>query len=167
MGEKNNKMKNLITAAALGQLALVVLFSIFGAYRHILTGRQSDIMIAASLFIFWVLMDVVEPVALHRFDGITQRQKSAYLKFAAFDFAGLAGIAYFLFCMGGPGNNGILGAVAYAVSIKLKRENQDIFYGLAPEEDETDGAPDGTEALTEEADGAPDGTEVLTDEAEE
>ncbi len=136
MEKKNNRLKNLITGVALAQLAAVVIFGVFGAYKHIITGHQGDLMVGASLFIFWVLMDVAEPIALHRFDGITQRQKSAFLKFAAFDFAGLAGIAYFLFSMGGTGGNGILGAVVYAVSIKPKRENQDIFYGLVPEEED-------------------------------
>ena len=136
MEEKGNRAKKIITVIALGQLTLAVVLGIYGVYAHTLTSRQGDIAIGASLFIFWVLMDVIEPVVVHRFENITQIQKSAYLKFVMFDFAGLAGIAYFLFSMGGAGSNGILGAVVYAVSIKLKRENQDIFYGLKNPEDD-------------------------------
>lgn len=134
MEEKRKKRTAVITAVALAQLAAAVAFGIYGSFKHVLTSRQGDILIGASLFLFWVLMDVDEPILLHRFDGITARQKSAYLKFAAFDFAGLAGLGYFLFTMGSVSGNGILGAVVYAVSIKLKRENQDIFYGITPEE---------------------------------
>lgn len=152
MEEKRKKRTAVITAAALAQLAAAVAFGIYGSFKHVLTSRQGDILIGASLFLFWVLMDVAEPILLHRFDGITARQKSAYLKFAAFDFAGLAGLGYFLFTMGSVSGNGILGAVVYAVSIKLKRENQDIFYGITPEEsgeedDEADEA--GAEPETE------------------
>ncbi len=143
MEEKRKKRTAVITAVALAQLAAAVAFGIYGSFKHVLTSRQGDILIGASLFLFWVLMDVAEPILLHRFDGITARQKSAYLKFAAFDFAGLAGLGYFLFTMGSVSGNGILGAVVYAVSIKLKRENQDIFYGIAPEENsEEDGEAD-------------------------
>lgn len=136
MEEKRNKIHLVVTSVALAQLVAAVGVMIYGTLTHKLAGRQGDILVAASLFIFWALTDVAEPVFAKRFDGITQEQKSAYLKFAAFDFAGLAGIAYFLFSMNGSGNSGILGAVVYAVSIKLKRENQDIFYGNKPDDEQ-------------------------------
>mgnify|MGYP000818222140 CR=1 FL=1 len=98
--EKDKKKRPWVTYLALAQLAIAVAIMTYGTFSKKLTGRQSDILITASLLIFWILTDIVEPVVMKRFAGITQEQKTAYMKFIALDFAGLAGIAYFLYSMG-------------------------------------------------------------------
>lgn len=135
--EKEKKgLRILIMAVALGQLALVLAFSIYGTVTHKITGRQGDILTAVSLFLFWALSDIAEPFAMHRFDHISAKQKSAYLKYLVFDFVGLAGIAYFIYGMGNPQGQSIIGAVVYVLSVRFKRENQDIFYGNQTDEAE-------------------------------
>lgn len=129
MGEEASKKKKIITALALGQLIAAIVLLIYGAFSRKFTGTKADIMVAVSLLIFWVLMDIVEPLALKRFTQITPERKNAYWKFIILDLAGLAGLAYFLYSMGRTGNNAVIGAVVYALCIKFKRENQDIFYG--------------------------------------
>lgn len=133
MDKNMEKKKTIITAAALGQLILVIAFTIYGAFSRTFTGRKSDLLVAASLLVFWALMDIAEPICLHRFQDITQQRKSAYLRFLALDLAGLAGLAYFIYCMGHTANNAIIGAVVYAVTINPKRKSQDVFYGLSDE----------------------------------
>lgn len=126
--EKNSKKRPWVTYLALAQLALAVAVMTYGTFSKKLTGRQSDILITVSLLIFWILTDILEPVVMKRFSGIGQEQKTAYVKFIVLDFAGLAGIAYFLYSMGNAGGNGIVGAMIYVITMKPKRDSQDIFY---------------------------------------
>lgn len=134
----DRKKRTVITAVALGQLIAAVGLMVYGTLAKSMTNAQSNVLIGVSLLIYWALTDIAEPIWLKRFEGITEQQKSAYFKFLLFDFAGLAGIAYFLFGLGSNGNSGILGAVVYAVSIKIKRDNQDIFYGIVTPEGKDD-----------------------------
>lgn len=94
---------------------------------------------------------------MKRFKDITQEQKTAYIKFLVLDFAGLAGIAYFLYSMGNAGGNGLVGAIIYVITMKPKRDSQDIFYHGVPEEkDETEQE---TENVLEQTDGEADESE--------
>lgn len=130
MEQKKRKTGRIILGVALAQLVLAVALMVWGVATKHLTTRQSNILVAVSLLIYWLLTDILEPVLAHRFDGITPEQKNAYYKFMGFDLVGLGGICYFLFSMGGTtGSNGILGAAIYALTVKIKRDNQDIFYG--------------------------------------
>ena len=154
--EKDKKKRPWVTYLALAQLAIAVAIMTYGTFSKKLTGRQSDILITASLLIFWILTDIVEPVVMKRFAGITQEQKTAYMKFIALDFAGLAGIAYFLYSMGNAGGNGIVGAMIYVITMKPKRDSQDVFYhGVKETEpeisEETDEAAGKDEAAGETA----------------
>ena len=121
--EKDKKKRPWVTYLALAQLAIAVAIMTYGTFSKKLTGRQSDILITASLLIFWILTDIVEPVVMKRFAGITQEQKTAYMKFIALDFAGLAGIAYFLYSMGNAGGNGIVGAMIYVITMDRSLED--------------------------------------------
>lgn len=147
--EKNSKKRPWVTYLALAQLALAVAIMTYGTFSRKLTGRQSDILITVSLLIFWLMTDILEPVVMKKFTGIAQEQKTAYVKFIVLDFVGLAGIAYFLYSMGNAGGNGIVGAMIYVITMKPKRDSQDIFYHGVPEEKEE--AEQETETALEEA----------------
>lgn len=114
----------------------------YGLLTKSIKSGTANIIIAASLAIFWVLSDLVEPRVAHRFDGINEVQKSAYLKYIILDLVGYAGIAYFLFDTGTNGSNGLLGAALYVVVMRPKRDSQQIFYGIkdptAEDEEETE-----------------------------
>ncbi len=134
--EKNDKKRPWITYLALGQLALAVVIMTYGTFSRKLTGHQPDILITVSLLIFWLMTDILEPVVMKRLADITAEQKTAYVKFILLDFAGLAGIAYFLYSMGNAGANGIVGAMVYVITMKPKRDNQNVFYHGVPEKPE-------------------------------
>ncbi|MDO4343629.1 MAG: hypothetical protein Q4C50_02380 [Eubacteriales bacterium] len=137
--KKNTKI-NIIMGVALGQLILAVAVMIYGTFKKTITNSQSNGLIGVSLFLYWFLADVAEPFLMKRLDGISAERKSAYLKYILFDFIGLAGIAYFLLGMGNAGNSSLIGAVIYVVTVRLKRDNQDIFYGIKKAQEEETGA---------------------------
>lgn len=156
MSETDKKKSRIIIIVALAQLVAALAIMIYGVLNHSLTNFQSNILMGGSLLIYWILADIAEPFLCHRFDGISQTQKESYVKYLLFDFAGYAGIAYFLLGMGSSQSGSILGAVVYAISIKPKQENQKIFYGeIQPEEAAEDEEPeeeadkDQTKALPE------------------
>ncbi|EET58147.1 hypothetical protein BRYFOR_09896 [Marvinbryantia formatexigens DSM 14469] len=155
--EENVNKRSWVLYLAIAQLVLAVAVMVYGTVTRKMTGRQSDILIAASLLVFWILSDILEPVVMKRFKDITQEQKTAYIKFLVLDFAGLAGIAYFLYSMGNAGGNGLVGAIIYVITMKPKRDSQDIFYHGVPEEkDETEQE---TENVLEQTDGEADESE--------
>lgn len=133
----DKQKKNLIMGIALAQLVAAVAIMIFGVLNKQMSTLQSNILMGGALFLYWFLMDVVDACARHQLDGISQERKSAYFRFAFLDFAGLAGIAIFLFSIGGGNSYGLFGAILYAFTMKPKRESQEIFYGKKkPEEEE-------------------------------
>ena len=140
----DNKKKNLIMGIALGQLALAVVFMILGVMRKNMTTLQGNILVGASIFLYWLLMDVVDTKVRHVLDDLSAERKNAYYRYALLDLAGLAGIVIFLFCMGGSNSTySILGAALYAFTMKPKKDAQDLYLGVEkPEQsaDETDAA---------------------------
>lgn len=133
----NKKKGTLVMVIALAQLALAVAVMVIGALNKSMSNLQSNILMAGSLFVYWLLMDVVDAVVRHKLDHVTPEQKSAYYKYALFDFAGLAGIAVFLFGLGSGNSNSIIGAVIYAFTMKPKKDSLDVFSGkVKPEEPE-------------------------------
>lgn len=133
----DKQKKNLIMVIALAQLAIAVAIMIFGVLNKHMSTLQSNILMGGSLFLYWFLMDVADAYVRHQLEGISQERKSAYFRFAFLDFVGLAGIAVFLFSIGGNNSYGLFGAILYAFTMKPKRESQEIFYGKKkPEETE-------------------------------
>lgn len=150
--EKNyKKQRMIITTVAIGQLIGALVLLILGVMNKKMTDLNSNILMGGTLLIYWILMDLAEPLLTHRLTGATKAQKDAYLKYVIFDFAGYAGIAYFLLGMGSNQSNGIIGAVVYAISMKPKQENFKIFRGeVVPEETEEEENAEGeTEAGAE------------------
>ena len=130
--EINRKLSWIFTILSIGELAGALAIVAYGLLKGHMSGTTSNVIMGAALFLYWLLSDVAEPFAVHRFDGITQARKEAYVKYILLDLVGFAGIACFLFGVGGSSsgsNSGILGAVIYVVVMKPKRQNQQIFYG--------------------------------------
>lgn len=128
--KKYRKRGIILTVFSIGELVAALAVMSYCLLKGLLTSFQCNLLMGTALALYWVLMDVAEPVALHRFENITLTQKEAYVKYILFDAIGFAGIAYFLFGVGGGGSNsGILGAAVYVVAMRPKRESQKVFYG--------------------------------------
>lgn len=152
--EINRKLSWVITILSIGELAVALAIVAYGLLKGGMSGMTSNVIMGGALFLYWLLSDVAEPFAVHRFDGINQVRKEAYVKYILLDLVGFAGIACFLFGVGGSAsgsNSGILGAVVYVVVMKPKRQNQQIFYGqMDPEADAEEEEAEETEESAEE-----------------
>lgn len=147
----NKKLSWMITILSIGELIAALGIVAYGLLNGRMSGTTSNIVMGGALGLYWLLADIVEPFAVHRFDGITQAQKEAYVKYIILDLIGYAGIACFLFGVGGSGGNtGMLGAVVYVVVMKPKRQNQQIFYGIIDPEAEAQEKEEDSEAVEEE-----------------
>ena len=147
--EPNKTLGWLVTALSIGELIVALGIVAYGLLKGHMSGMTSNAIMGGALALYWVLADIVEPFVMYRFDGITQAQKEAYIKYIVLEFIGYVGIACFLFGVGlgsSGSNNGILGV--YVVVMKPKRHNQQIFYGhIKPEEEK----PEEEEPAEEEA----------------
>lgn len=142
MSKEDKTKSRIITIIALGQMIVALVILVVGVLHKNLTNLQSNLLMGGTLLLYWILMDIAEPVLTHKLESATQVQKSAYPKYVIFDFIGYAGIAYFLLGMGSNQSSSIIGAVIYAVSIKPKQENQKIFMGLeSPKENTEESEP--------------------------
>ena len=120
--EINKKLSWVFTVISIGELAGALAIVAYGLLKGHMTGTTCNVIMGAALVLYWLLEDIAEPFAVHRFDGITQAQKEAYVKYILLDLVGFAGIACFLFGVGGSSsgsNSGILGAVVYVVMAAL------------------------------------------------
>lgn len=129
----NNKLSWVFTILSIGELAAALAIVAYGLLKGHMSGLTCNVIMGAALGIYWLLADVAEPFAVHRFDGITQAQKEAYVKYILLDLVGFAGIAYFLFGVGGStsgSSGGILGAVVYVVVMKPKRTTSRFFMDI-------------------------------------
>lgn len=151
MKDVYRKRSHIVVAIALIQLIAALGLMIAGILNEWLTSFQSNLIMGGALLIYWILSDLVEPKVAHRFDEITKAQKEAYPKYIFWDFVGYAGIAYFLLGMGSTQSNSLIGAVAYALSMKPKRDNQDLFLGrTVPEEESEEEMEEETKEETKE-----------------
>lgn len=151
--EINKKLSWVFTILSIGELAIALAIVAYGLLKGHMSGMTSNVIMGAALGIYWLLADVAEPFAVHRFDGISQAQKEAYVKYIVLDLVGFAGIAYFLFGVGGStsgSSGGLLGAVIYVVVMKPKRQNQQIFYGYIDPEAEAEDEEETEEEETPE-----------------
>lgn len=154
MEENYKKKGHIVAGIALLQMIAALAILVFGTINKSITVVQSNVLMCGTLVIYWILMDVVEPRVAHRLDDIASFQKSAYLKYIFFDLLGYAGIAYFLLGMGSSQNNSLYGALVYAIAMKFKRDNQDIFLGKTvpgQETEETDEEETDEEVIGESA----------------
>ena len=76
------------------------------------------------------MLDFGEPKLLGQFEGITQEQKEAHLKYVLLDLVGYVWIAVFIFSIGTSGTlYGLAGAVVYIFTMTTKRKFREKFLG--------------------------------------
>ncbi len=143
------RRRRIIWACAFAVLALVVVYMVWCAVHKTGMGITYAVMLSAALAIFWVLTDIVSPIAVHAFDGRSQRQKNAYYKYAALELVGYAGLAYFGICAM-SNRSSIYGAVAFLIATVNKRRFLDEY--VSDKEDEETDAEDEPQAEAEPAD---------------
>lgn len=133
---KRKKIKRFTTGVSLLLLLGMAIFLVVSIQQEEVNQTLFYIIMIGSLFIFWLLMDVIEPRLLHELDDITFERRQAYYKYIGLDALGYAGLAYFVLSLGENGNGGLIGAVIYGLSVGGKRRFRDEFKGINQEEAE-------------------------------
>ena len=128
--EKKRKIRNGITVISLLLLVVVAVVLFLSVRKG--TMHQGVFMgvLIGFLVLYWVLLDVVEPKLLHELDNLTPEKRLAYIKYAGLDALGFAGLAVFVFNIGENSSMGMVGAVAYVLTINLKKKAKDEFYNM-------------------------------------
>lgn len=134
MERSKNQMGARMMSLAFGQAVLLMLGSIFGVWANLLSNQTKEGMTAASMLLFWILADIAEPVAAHRFTGISARKMAAWVKLLTCDLVCIAGIFLFLHYIGGIQGRAITGAAIFAAGACLGRRSREEFYGRHSED---------------------------------
>ena len=98
----NNKLSWVFTILSIGELAAALAIVAYGLLKGHMSGLTCNVIMGAALGIYWLLADVAEPFAVHRFDGITQAQKEAYVKYILLDLVGFVLILATTFILSVP-----------------------------------------------------------------
>ena len=165
MDEKQRqKIDRLITGAGIAVLLVVVAYLLYAGLVLKKIGRMYGVVIGISIFLFWLLEDVIKPILTKSLEGKSPQYVSDYKKCAALSLLGYAGLVWFAVSIGG--GTGIYGAVVYVVCLMTKRRIQSEYTGNEEEEEtEADDAVIDAEASEIDVDEA-DAPEIDVDEAD-
>jgi len=126
--EKRRKIQNFISVISLILVGVIAVFLFIASKNQKLTGTVFNVIIIAFLVFYWILLDVIEPILLKKFENFTKDRKIAYTKYIVTDAVGYAGLAMFICLLGNSSSNkGLVGAVIYVVCICLKRKYKEQF----------------------------------------
>lgn len=162
--DEKKKKEKIILILSLGCLALLGVFLVFCFVSGRIQSLVFPVGTSILLALYWGIADILPVLWAKIFEGKNEMQRQAYYMYALIDFAGLAGLVYFVVDL-----ESTTGAIIYAISIFLKRNFRDKFDGK--EETESEGAEiqtDVPEELSAEQSGAEfENVEMQTDVSED
>lgn len=127
-GQKR-RIENRVLFLSLGVMVLLIAFLVFVGVTKRADTLLFPVGLAAGLFVYWIISDVLSVVWLKGFTGKTDAQKKAYCIYALLDLVGFGGLAYFIVEM-----NSMTGALIYIMCLFLKRRFREEYDGVKPEE---------------------------------
>ncbi len=134
MNEKKKSRNTLLRLSAFIPLVAIVAYMVWCASTKREFGIPYAALMATALVLFWVMTDIVVPVATGEFSDRTPEQMASYKKYAALELVGYAGLAYFAGAMNN--NTGLYGAIAFALCTMYKRRFRDEYMGITHDEEE-------------------------------
>ena len=140
---KKKRLNNTIRVLSLVFLALVIIILIWAMYKGKLSSIMYSVLICCTLFVFWLLNDVICPIVTQEFAEHTPEQMSAYRVYALLNLAGYGGLAYFGAAVGT--NTGIYGAFVYVIAMMFKRKYLNQYMGIEEDGEEADSSSDAEE----------------------
>lgn len=161
-GQKR-RIENRVLFLSIGVMVLLIAFLIFVGVTKQADTLLFPVGLAAGLFVYWVISDVLSVVWLKGFEGKTEGQKKSYYIYALLDLAGFGGLAYFIVEM-----NSMTGALVYIACLFLKKRFREEYNGVTQAADAEDAGNDG-QTETEQTDAeqieaeeeSAEGTEIL------
>lgn len=158
---RRKKIKGIVTLISIVMLVAVVGYIVYAVVRKQLDILVFQIILGSFLLIYFVLMDIIEPLLLKQFDGITKERQTAYWKFLGIDAVGIGALVFFVYTLGQGSEGetgssyGLIAALVYLFTSRHKTKFRDEFLGIKKEEIETkeeteEKTEDETEDETEE-----------------
>lgn len=143
MNTKSEKrIKNTITFIMIATLIGVIAYAAYAIATDNLQIPVFQTVLGSFLLIYFVLLSIVEPILLKRFENITNEQKQAYLKFLGIDALGIGCLLFFVYSMGNiddSGSNiGLYAALGYLFTSRFKYKFKNQFLGIEEKKEETE-----------------------------
>ena len=140
--------RRILTVIDFIVLGALVGYMIYSGFVVKQINNTYRIVIGVGIFLFWLIENVIAPIVTDEFADKTPEQINTYKKMAALSLVGYMGLVYFVAAMNH--NTGIYGAVAYVVTVMIKRRLSDEYYGRTSKEEsdpeEADAVEDGADA---------------------
>lgn len=146
-------------------LVVVVLYIAYSLISKNMNLLLFQIMLCTFITVYTVMLDVVEPYRLGRFQNWTIGQREAYTKMMIFDVIGVAAIIYWVIGMSSQDEASILPVVIYFCMMQMKRKFQPEFEGTVKDEPEEEAQA--IAESTEEAQAMEEKVEEAVEESEE
>lgn len=160
--QAEKRIKNSITIITVALLLGVVAYIAYAIVTKNIQIPIFQIVLSSFLLIYFVLMSIVEPYLLKRFENITVEQKQAYLKFLGIDALGIGCLLFFVYSMGDisesgtESNTGLYAALGYLVTSRFKYKFKNQFLGIEEEKEQekekTEENKESSENLVEDTD---------------
>jgi len=148
--EKKKEVQKLtwrVIGVMLAALVLYIAYSLISKNTNLLLFQ---IMLCVFIVVYTVMLDVVEPYRLGRFQGMTIGQREAYTKMMIFDVIGVGAVFFWVLGMGNEENVSILPVVIYFCMMQMKRKYQPEFEEPESKEEEVEGEAVEVEESVEE-----------------
>lgn len=136
------KIKNTITFVLIACLVGVIVYVVYAIASNNLKIPIFQAILTSFLLIYFLLLSIIEPFLLKRFENISPAQKQAYLKFLGIDALGIGCLLFFVYSMGNiedSGSNiGLYAALGYLFTSRFKYKFKNQFLGIEEAKEETE-----------------------------
>lgn len=164
---KKKEVQKLTSRVVIGMIAVLAIYIVYALAAKKMNIVLFQVMLAAFIVVYTVMLDVVEPYRLGKLKNMTIGQRDAYTKMMIIDVVAVGCILYWIMGMSDPeGDASILPVVLYFFFMQMKRKFQPEFEGTAEKEEETEGEASEVELVEEEAEAIEEETETSDDEEE-
>lgn len=117
--------------------AAVIIYAVYGiVIKKGINPLIFEILLGAFIVIYTLMTDVVEPWRLGMLSSMTAGQRDAFLKIIVSDVVGVGALMFWIVRMDSDsGNDFLMPALIYFLSIQMKRKFRPEFEGIVEEED--------------------------------
>lgn len=119
--------------------AAVVIYAVYGiAVKKSITPLIFEILLGMFIVVYTLMTDVVEPWRLGMLSDMTVGQREAFMKIIVADVVGVGALMFWIVRMDSDsGNDFLMPALIYFLSIQMKRKFRPEFEGIVEEEEKT------------------------------
>lgn len=125
--KKEKQIKKIITGITIGLLLLAAGYIGFIIYKKEFNVTLFTIVMSAFVIIYMLIIDILEPILLKRFQNFEGERRAAYLKVIGLDIIGIGALLYYLIGINNQQQDILLPLLIYMVAAMTKRKFKDEF----------------------------------------